>query len=221
MSDSDFAAYFQQFYSAAYESPIEERLAWELSKRLAPGVTLRPQAQFSTVLGRFRADLLLSSPTGQTILECDGHAYHLDVHRDHVRDIALLHASHAMQVLRFRGTDLYRSLPDILMTILTLHPDAFDRRGKAMIVRQASLENVAKTREDFLQSIMTSIGGKRPGQIYRAAIVRRFAPDGPHDPLAEFLVQSFQTEEFRTLADAVEATRELYEQENAQHRDGG
>lgn len=199
--------HLQEFYSGAYESPLEERLAWNLSKLLKPGTRLLPQVEVSTRLGRFRPDLTLISPEGVSVLECDGRAYHGDAHRDHVRDLALLETGVAGQGLRFAGDDLYGSLNDLIRLVCVLHPGAFDHRGETITRRLASPEVRALDAGELRLRTHHDLWGTQPGRRERAFGLRRFALDTPDDALRDRLLPGLQAGRFRNLADAVEQTR--------------
>jgi DNA polymerase-3 subunit epsilon len=88
---------------AAYESPIEERLAWSIAKILPPGSALVAQMPVPTAIGVFRPDLLLYTPGKITALECDGEEFHQDELADDARDAALLESGLIDQIIRFKG----------------------------------------------------------------------------------------------------------------------
>lgn len=208
MAVPEYARHCQQYYGAAYESPIEERLAWNLSKRLGPGTSLRPQVNITTAIGTFRADLVLHTGGKNTVLECDGREFHADDHRDLVRDLALIHTGLVDQVLRFRGVDLHRRIPEVMAVIALGHPAAFDDRGRTLIRNQASPDlqgvlwsqllsqasfSVVPREEDDLKSVYVKIHA--PGSIRFEGQSVRVAQDG------------LKNGTWKTLAEAVDSTR--------------
>lgn len=208
MTVPEFARHCQQYYGAAYESPIEERLAWNLSKLLRPGASLRPQVNITTALGTFRADLVLHAGGKNTVLECDGREFHTDDHRDLVRDLALMHTGLVDQVLRFRGVDLHRRIPEVMAVIALGHPTAFDDRGRTLIRNQASPDlqgvpwssllarpsfSVVPRDEDDLKSVSVKIHAPGSMRLGGSAVQR--------------VQEGLRDRTWATLADAVEATR--------------
>lgn len=196
----------QQFYGHAYESPIEERLAWHLSKFLAPSVILRPQVGVQSQIGSFRADMILHAGEVNTVLECDGKAFHQDSHRDLVRDAAMLDTNLVDQVIRFRGEDLYAAIYDVMYLVVVIHPQAFNDRGRVMLRRMASEEIRDLHRPELFQKNNLVVGHF---EALRAISVVIHAPGAlaMQTPAAQAVVRGLRDHRFETLAQAVEQTR--------------
>lgn len=202
----------QQYQPRAYESPLESRLAWRLSKLLAPGVALTPQATVQTSIGRFRPDLLLVTSERRTALECDGREFHQDEHYDLVRDIAILKTGTVDQVLRFSGEDLYGSLPDLIQAIALLHPEAFNPRGSTLAARAAAPEMRMISPQTLIQQPRPLFGGTHPGRQFRYATLSRHALDAPllATDSAQQVIAGLDSRAFRNIQHAVDATRPNY-----------
>ena len=197
----------QQFYGALYESPIEERLAWQLSKYLTPGVALKPQVTVQTRLGAFRADLVLHTAERNTVIECDGREFHQDAHRDLVRDLALLQTGAIDQIVRFRGTDIHVVLPDVLHVIRVLHPEAFSRRGTVLLHRMTSSPHTL-TRQHLMSGrhIVVHDAARGSARVL-IATVRANGSAELAQPQAQAIVTLMASEPRLSLQQVMEATR--------------
>lgn len=155
------------FQPGMYESPIEERLAWSLAKILdRQDVTLTSQCLVPTAHGAYRTDLLLHSPGRNTVIECDGKAFHQDYLADCARSAALLESGFVDQVVRYPGSVLNFSPDDAVYSLSLLHPEAFQGRAAQVARTRASfmaertrLEYDAATPDDFLYSVNYDVEG--------------------------------------------------------------
>jgi very-short-patch-repair endonuclease len=94
---------------------------------------IKPQAK----IGAYRADFLLWFEYGKTVagvvVECDGHDFHErtkeQASRDKKRDREILKAG--FPVVRFTGSDIYKSPSDCAEQVGELLSDALDRVSRA------------------------------------------------------------------------------------------
>src|SRR5947208_837210 len=95
-------------YDPPYDSPIEEILAWNLSKHLGEDVILDKLAEVKTPFATFYLDLVAITPKGLRIgFECDGKDYHTSPLRDECRDALILAVKSVAAIYRFRGQDIH------------------------------------------------------------------------------------------------------------------
>lgn len=128
----------REFDPSAYESPIEEWLAYDLLKLLAAPVVLVPQREVSTRWATFRPDFLLTTEGGRRIaIECDGKEFH-DSYRDEWRDVLLLGSGALDVIYRFDGSALFHNIFDCLFVMAHFERDAFSERGHANLDALAS-----------------------------------------------------------------------------------
>jgi hypothetical protein len=117
-------------FDPPYDSPIEETLAWNLSKYLADDVRLRKRVEVDTGFAKFYLDLVVESTSGgRRAFECDGRDYHKDPLRDECRDALILETKAVFAIYRFRGQDLHHHLDDCLYYVLNNDPWLFSWRG--------------------------------------------------------------------------------------------
>jgi hypothetical protein len=128
-----------QEFDPPYDSPIEEELAWGLSKHLAESVRLRKQIEVDTEFSKFYIDLVAETVDGVRVgFECDGREYHREGLRDECRDALILGVKAVSAIYRFRGQDLYYHRDDCLFYILRNDPYLFSERGTRNIDLLAS-----------------------------------------------------------------------------------
>ena len=132
------------------ESPIEQRLLpWLVSQEYA-GFKRRPcvlfpgeQAQLEpyTVavvpqmpIGPYRVDFALvarqAGEIGIVVVECDGAAFHEDVHRDIARDRWLLNHRRILDVQFFSGREIYRDIKAVAREASAAFTQAWRRPTK-------------------------------------------------------------------------------------------
>jgi hypothetical protein len=117
-------------FDPPYDSPIEEILAWGLSKHLVEGATLDKQVEVGSRFARFRIDLVASTPAGDRVgFECDGKDFHTDRLRDECRDALILGTQSVSAIYRFRGQDLVYHENDCLYFIANKDPRLFSARA--------------------------------------------------------------------------------------------
>jgi very-short-patch-repair endonuclease len=127
-------------YEPPYDSPIEDLLALNIVKYLADGIVLTPQAEASTLCGRFILDFVLSSPEiGRIGIECDGKDFH-DSSRDEWRDAMILGGGFVDSVYRIRGSDITHRLDDVLYLIGVFEAGVMSERGMINLRSLASVE---------------------------------------------------------------------------------
>src|SRR5947209_4872370 len=118
-------------FDPPYDSPIEEDLAWGLSKHLGASVRLHKQVEVPTSVTTFYLDLVAETSSGYRVaFECDGQAYHQDGLRDECRDALILATSKVAAIYRFRGQDLYYHRDDCLFYVLKNDSRLFSERGQ-------------------------------------------------------------------------------------------
>lgn len=128
-------------FDPPYESPLEEDLAWHLTKHLADDVELPKQEEVVTPFGTFELDLVAKPPSGSLIaFECDGQGYHPDPFRDRCRDALILGMGVQAAIYRFRGPDLWYHMYDCLYIVTQKDPGLFSWRGHRNIELLASDE---------------------------------------------------------------------------------
>ena len=127
-------------YEPPYDSPIEEKFAWNVVKYLLSTVQLMPQYTVETLCGLFRLDFVLESQDGRKIgIECDGKEFH-DEYRDEWGDSMILGDSDIYAIFRFRGCDIKHHIEDLLYITNLEEPSIFGERGRGNLVKLASDE---------------------------------------------------------------------------------
>lgn len=127
------------FQPGKYDSPIEERLAWSVSKLIdSDAVALCAQTLVPTAHGAYRVDMLLHSQGKNTVIECDGEEFHKDYLADCARSAALLESGYVDQVVRYQGDVLHHSPDDAAYSLTFLHPEAFSTRALQVAGTRAS-----------------------------------------------------------------------------------
>jgi hypothetical protein len=145
-----------QHYCPPYDSPIEDTLAWTLSKHIDQNVELQQQKEVPTFAGCFRLDFLASGGGRQLAIECDGRDYH-DYTRDMFRDSIILGSSSIDAIYRFTGTDIASRIEDGLYTLSTLEPALFSARGHTNLKQLASRSRYVFDGTEF---VTTHLDGK-------------------------------------------------------------
>lgn len=154
-------AMFRQF-EPPFDSPLEEVLAWDLSKYISPATTLLKQVVVHTRLGSFRHDFVLVLPSGARVaIECDGSAYHKRS-RDRFRDAAILADADIQGIFRFRGRDIIRHSDDLIFLMSRLLPEAFSERGHSSLGTLRSRE-AAQNYESFDEGLMVQYSDEEQG----------------------------------------------------------
>ncbi len=126
-------------FDPPYDSPIEEDLAWGLSKHLAESVRLQKQVEVATEFCKFYIDLVAETAAGVRVgFECDGREYHQEGLRDECRDALILGVKAVSAIYRFRGQDIHYHRDDCLFYILRKDPYLFSERGTRNIDLLAS-----------------------------------------------------------------------------------
>lgn len=111
-----------------YESPIEDKFAWHITKYLKPDVAFYPQFPIQTICGQFRLDFVIGYNDKLIGFECDGLNFH-EPYRDLWRDSMILGTEKIDSIFRLRGTDIHRYPNDLLYTIAKFHSPLFSPRG--------------------------------------------------------------------------------------------
>lgn len=128
-------------FNQPYDSPIEEILAWTLSKHIAGDVELIKQHLVETTNGNFRLDFVVKRPNAKLIaIECDGKEFHVDVCRDQLRDSLILINGAVETIYRFRGQDLHYHTNDCLYWLTKTEPSMFSERGSSNLYQLATDE---------------------------------------------------------------------------------
>lgn len=126
-------------YEPPYDSPIEEILAWHLSKYIRQDVSLEKQVEFITEHGVLRVDFLLSNDERKIVIECDGRDFHEPL-RDEIRDAILLGEGHVDTIYHFRGCDITHYPVDCVRLISILDPNLINSRGHVQLKQLSQLE---------------------------------------------------------------------------------
>lgn len=117
-------------FNPPYDSPIEEMLAWHLSKYLDEPVVPDEQAEVVTPVATFYLDLMVRRHGGRVIaFECDGKEYHTDPFRGQCRNALIFCYGGAKAIYPFRGQDLHDGVNDGLYAVARKDPAAFSDRG--------------------------------------------------------------------------------------------
>lgn len=105
------------------DSPIENDFFHEIHKFTGDQTDLKTQYEFSTSLGLYRVDFLLTHrTTGRAIVvECDGKKFHF-VGRDSQRDKAIIQTGRVAAIYRIAGKDLHYCSLDVLQLIAQREP---------------------------------------------------------------------------------------------------
>ncbi|MEW6619874.1 MAG: hypothetical protein AB1422_11160 [bacterium] len=129
------------YYSPPYESPIEDKFAYNLVKYLADDITFEAQVEINTICGRFRLDFVASTANGKKVaFECDGKDFH-EESRDEWRDAMILGGGEMDTIYRFRGSDITYHLEDLLYFVSRCDPELFSHRGFINLERLSSNES--------------------------------------------------------------------------------
>lgn len=116
-------------YEEPYESPIEQRFAWDAWKRLRPEVALEKQVWVQTHCGNFRLDFVARTPGNRRVgIECDGKNFH-DRRRDEWRDALVLSTGACDVIYRLRGKDIWARPSDVLYVLTQLERELFSDSG--------------------------------------------------------------------------------------------
>ncbi|MFQ5875594.1 MAG: hypothetical protein ACE5JL_17600 [Dehalococcoidia bacterium] len=126
-------------YEPPYDSPIEQILAWHLTRYLEWDVEFDKQVEIHTRHGLFRADFVLSHMGEKIEVECDGRDFH-DQSRDELRDAIVLGEGHVDTIYRFRGCDITYNPADCVWLMSVLDPSLFSQRGHLHLDRLRKLE---------------------------------------------------------------------------------
>lgn len=124
----------------AFESPLEEYFAENLTKYLDPAVQFAEQVEIPTLGGLFRLDFLATMESWRVAFECDGRDFHRDAIRDECRDSLILGTQAVDVIYRLRGSDLFHHLEDCLFIASQCDPALFSERGRVNLERLASDE---------------------------------------------------------------------------------
>jgi hypothetical protein len=116
------------YTSGKYESPIEDKFAWHITKYLKSNVEFYSQFPVKTICGGFRLDFVIGYNSKLIGFECDGQNFH-DPYRDLWRDSMILGTNKIDSIFRLRGTDIHRYPIDLLYTIAKFHSPIFSSRG--------------------------------------------------------------------------------------------
>jgi hypothetical protein len=183
-----------QHYRPPYDSPIEDALAWTLSKHLEPSIELQPQFEVPSFAGTFRLDFLAVGGGRQIGLECDGRKYH-GYTRDMFRDSIILGSTSIDAIYRFRGSDISHRLEDALYSLSTLEPDLFSARGRTNLKQLASR---SRSVFDGTEFVITVLGGEtiwmralrrdHPNPVWKRLFT--YASAHRHLPLEEIIRKS-------------------------------
>jgi very-short-patch-repair endonuclease len=129
----------EPYYEPPYGSPLEGRFAWAFVKCLHPEALFQKQASVQTICGNFRLDFLVCKDSMRVGFECDGQDFH-DPERDLWRDALVLSQQSVDQIVRLRGTDLYREMDDCLFVLSRWFPELFSERWHANLGAAASFD---------------------------------------------------------------------------------
>lgn len=137
------------------ESQIEHLLRYSIEKHLLQGdfpilphepvgttygARLVPQVDIKTRCGSFRMDFVLHSSGLNTLIECDGEAFHIDPFDDELRSALILETGLIDQVIRFNGTMLYHAPDDGAFFTRRVHPAAFASNAETVLAIKATPE---------------------------------------------------------------------------------
>jgi hypothetical protein len=127
-------------YLPPYDSPIEDKFAYFLTKYIAGDVKILPQFPAETICGRFVIDFVLISPEiGRVAIECDGREFH-DDRRDEWRDAMILGHQIVDSVYRLRGSDINFYIEDVLFLLSRLEPGLMSARGSTNLNTLVSID---------------------------------------------------------------------------------
>jgi hypothetical protein len=129
----------EPYYDPPYGSHIEDQFAGLFVKSLHPKVQLQKQSPVRTICGTFRLDFLVCKDSMRIGFECDGEHYHHPL-RDLWRDALIFSRDSVDQIVRLRGTDIYRELDDCLFVLSQWFPELFNERWCANLGATASYD---------------------------------------------------------------------------------
>ncbi len=149
-------------YDPPYDSPIEDILAYSLTKYLSPLVSLDKQVEIETACGRFRPDFIVRGRSKVLAFECDGEKYHSiglkgrARSRDQWRDAMLLNSHPLDAIYRFRGKDIFHHIEDCLYVVSRWDPEIFSERG---LVNLEALASAEARRENYASDLELGLIG--------------------------------------------------------------
>ncbi len=109
------------------ESPLEELFIRKLEKYISPTITIIPQYEIKTLIGKFRMDFVIDLGEKKIGFECDGAEFH-DEWRDEWRDGLILGTGVIDSIYRFKGKDLFMFLDDCIYIIYHFDKEIFNDR---------------------------------------------------------------------------------------------
>jgi len=126
-----------EHFNPPYDSPLEERFAFDIAKHLDSEVTIVTQSWVKTRCGNYRVDFLLNRGALRLAVETDGKNFH-DPIRDLWRDSLILGTGTIDAIVRFRGTDLFGFPNDCLYLLAFWYPKLFSERGHQHLFQLAT-----------------------------------------------------------------------------------
>lgn len=125
--------------SFRWDSEAEREFGQAVAKYLASDVQFRPGENARTRIGTFRPDMILAHGNRTVGLEVDGEAFHVDKHRDWLRDAALLDAGVVQVIYRFSAATTWYRTEDCVFVLARYEPGLVDCRAReSLLPRLAS-----------------------------------------------------------------------------------
>lgn len=144
MNRAEFDGFLQAKWQSFYhdhelESEIERAFYWAAHKHINTSARLVAQVAIPTLGGAFRGDFVLHTPGLNTLIECDGAAFHSDPFDDDLRSAFILGTGLIDQVIRFNGVMLLHSPDDGGLLLHLVHPAGFEHNAKGVLPLKASV----------------------------------------------------------------------------------
>ena len=122
------------------ESPIERLFLEEIVKYLEIGTVIKQQIEYSTKIGNFRIDFLISRGNTEYIIELDGKKFH-ELSYDTWRDCFLLGENKVESIIRIKGKDVIYNINECLYFLSKVFPETFSDRGRLNLSTLIEPEN--------------------------------------------------------------------------------
>ena len=139
-------------YDPPYDSPIEDKFAYNFVKYAALDCSLVNQHPVETICGKFIIDFVIVSNNGKHIgVECDGKDFH-DASRDEWRDAMIIGDGHLDVIYRIKGEDITYQIENVLYLMANIDQTAFSDRA-LINLKILTSANSTKRSENFNQNM--------------------------------------------------------------------
>ena len=128
-------------YRPPYDSPIENKFAYNFVKYAAQDCSLIKQYPVDTICGKFIVDFVVIANNGKRIgVECDGKDFH-DTSRDEWRDAMILGDDYLDVMYRIKGDDINYQIEIVLFLMAKVDSYMFTDCGRTNLNTLASTKS--------------------------------------------------------------------------------